>query len=120
MFNVFLPHEDGSMTVRTGDIGRFRPDGVLEYLGRKDDMVKVAGGNRVDLKEVEGALLRLAGWLTPRWLRCHTPRGENRLRAFVVLTPARPPKSGGPAQRALGRSPALCHPRHHRPHPQAA
>ena len=73
---VFFPHEDGSMTVRTGDIGRFRPDGVLEHLGRKDDMVKVAGGNRVDLKEVEGALLRLDGVADAAAAAVKTPRGK--------------------------------------------
>ncbi len=75
------------MTVRTGDIGRFGPDGVLEYLGRKDDMVKVGGGNRVDLKEVEGALLRLDGVSDVAVAAVTTPRGETRLRAFVVPTP---------------------------------
>jgi amino acid adenylation domain-containing protein/non-ribosomal peptide synthase protein (TIGR01720 family) len=40
---------------RTGDRGRWRPDGTLEYLGRADGQVKV-GGVRVELAEVEAAL----------------------------------------------------------------
>jgi acyl-CoA synthetase (AMP-forming)/AMP-acid ligase II/acyl carrier protein len=84
---VFFPHDDGSMTVRTGDMGRFGADGILEYLGRKDDMVKVAGANRVDLNEVEGALLRLEGVTDAAVATVQTPRGETRLRAFVVPTP---------------------------------
>jgi thioesterase domain-containing protein/acyl carrier protein len=40
---------------RTGDIGRLRPDGEIEYLGRRDRMIKVRGF-RVELGEVEAAL----------------------------------------------------------------
>ncbi|GAB3974195.1 hypothetical protein GCM10029978_055190 [Actinoallomurus acanthiterrae] len=40
---------------RTGDFGRLLPDGVLEFLGRKDHQVKV-GGVRVELEEVEAVL----------------------------------------------------------------
>jgi acyl-coenzyme A synthetase/AMP-(fatty) acid ligase/thioesterase domain-containing protein/acyl carrier protein len=39
----------------TGDWGRFLPDGSLQYVGRKDDMVKVRG-HRLELGEVEAAL----------------------------------------------------------------
>jgi len=40
---------------RTGDMGRLRSDGEIEYLGRRDRMVKVRGF-RVELGEVESAL----------------------------------------------------------------
>jgi len=40
---------------RTGDLARRRPDGVLEYLGRADHMVKVRG-NRIELGEIEAAI----------------------------------------------------------------
>lgn len=48
---------DGSRWYRTGDIGRCRDDGVLFYVGREDQQVKV-GGYRVEIGEVEAVLNR--------------------------------------------------------------
>nr|AIA83522.1 AMP-binding [uncultured bacterium] len=41
---------------KTGDVGRYLPDGNIEVLGRLDNQVKV-NGVRVELGEVEGAIL---------------------------------------------------------------
>ncbi|KAE9395076.1 nonribosomal peptide synthetase 12 [Gymnopus androsaceus JB14] len=46
---------DGSLMFNTGDLGRWRPDGTLEHLGRRDDQVKVKGF-RVELDGVAAAL----------------------------------------------------------------
>jgi amino acid adenylation domain-containing protein len=45
---------------RTGDYGRWRPDGVLEFLGRRDEQIKVRGF-RVELGEIENTMLRVDG-----------------------------------------------------------
>jgi non-ribosomal peptide synthetase-like protein len=55
----FVPdptRSDGGRIYRTGDLGRYLPDGEIEYLGRADAEVKVRG-HRVDLQEIESVLL---------------------------------------------------------------
>ncbi|MCC2442991.1 non-ribosomal peptide synthetase [Bacillus cereus] len=53
---AFTKHpETGERLYCTGDLGLLRPDGIIEYLGRKDDQVQVRG-YRVELKEVERAV----------------------------------------------------------------
>jgi len=47
-------------TFLSGDLGRFRPDGMLEFHGREDFMVKVRG-YRVELVSIEAELLACDG-----------------------------------------------------------
>lgn len=47
--------DNGSIMFNTGDLGRWRPDGQLDHLGRIDDQVKVKGF-RVELDGVAAAM----------------------------------------------------------------
>ncbi|WP_139140492.1 non-ribosomal peptide synthetase [Streptomyces thermolilacinus] len=52
----FLTHPvTGERLYRTGDRARYRPGGILEFLGREDAQVKV-GGHRIELGEIEARL----------------------------------------------------------------
>ena len=45
---------------KTGDLGRFREDGVLEFHGRKDRQIKHMG-HRIELGEIEGTAAQIPG-----------------------------------------------------------
>ncbi len=71
----------------TGDLGRQRPDGCFEHLGRKDDQVKIRG-NRVELAEVEMALLDVPGVAAAAMTDHERQPGERVLVAYLTPTPA--------------------------------
>jgi amino acid adenylation domain-containing protein len=54
------PHHQGQRLCRSGDYGRWQPEGKLEFLGRRDNQVKIRGF-RIEIGEIENALLRVAG-----------------------------------------------------------
>ncbi|WP_280316881.1 non-ribosomal peptide synthetase [Nocardia wallacei] len=77
----------GGRMYRTGDLVRRRPDGLLTYLGRADDQVKVRG-YRIEIGEVETALRTLPGVAAAAVTV--TRRGDGAsLIGFVVCAPGR-------------------------------
>ncbi|XP_057857907.2 long chain acyl-CoA synthetase 9, chloroplastic isoform X1 [Cryptomeria japonica] len=53
---VYKLDENGTRWFYTGDIGKFHPDGCLEIIDRKKDIVKLQHGEYVSLGKVEAAL----------------------------------------------------------------
>jgi amino acid adenylation domain-containing protein len=87
---TFLPDPDKGQEriYLMGDLGRLGQDGCLEYLGRKDDLVKIRG-QRVEVAEVETALLELDVTREAVVMAREGPRGDPCLVAYIV--PARDP-----------------------------
>ena len=54
------PHREGQRLCRSGDYGRWQPEGKLEFLGRRDNQVKIRGF-RIEIGEIENTLLRVPG-----------------------------------------------------------
>jgi amino acid adenylation domain-containing protein len=54
------PHRPGQRLYRSGDYGRWLPEGKLEFLGRRDSQVKISGF-RIEIGEIENRLLRVPG-----------------------------------------------------------
>lgn len=76
------PHT-GERLYRTGDWGRYLPNGDIEFLGREDTQVKILG-HRIELGEIEAALLEHDDLRAAVVCAVGDPRGHRRLLAFVV------------------------------------
>jgi amino acid adenylation domain-containing protein/non-ribosomal peptide synthase protein (TIGR01720 family) len=75
--------EAGSRLYKTGDLGRWLPDGNIEYLGRADDQVKIRG-YRIELGEI-GSLLNQSGLVKQGVvLAKEDSSGNKRLVGYVV------------------------------------
>ncbi|WP_069161470.1 non-ribosomal peptide synthetase [Nocardia altamirensis] len=79
----FVAGHGGVVRYATGDLVRWRADGVLDYLGRADQQVKIRG-NRVEPGEVDAALATVPGVHGSATVAVTDATGAIALRAFVV------------------------------------
>ncbi|MGK9269330.1 amino acid adenylation domain-containing protein [Bacillus inaquosorum] len=77
------PFLEGERLYRTGDAGRFLPDGTIEYIGRFDDQVKIRG-YRIELKEIETVLRQAPGVKEAAVLARDVSAEEKELVAYIV------------------------------------
>ncbi|PSL45672.1 non-ribosomal peptide synthase protein (TIGR01720 family)/amino acid adenylation domain-containing protein/thioester reductase-like protein [Chitinophaga niastensis] len=81
----FFSKTPGSRLYKTGDIGRWLPDGNIEYLGRIDDQVKIRG-YRIELGEVAHVLQTCEGVKQAIVIAWSDERGNKRLVGYVTGT----------------------------------
>ncbi|HEY4326480.1 MAG TPA: amino acid adenylation domain-containing protein [Mucilaginibacter sp.] len=75
--------EAGARLYKTGDLGRWLPDGNIEYLGRMDDQVKIRG-YRIELGEIESVLNQNGRVQQGVVLAKEDTSGNKRLVAYVA------------------------------------
>ena len=68
---------------KTGDYGRWQPDGNIDYIGRIDEQVKI-NGYRIELLEIESVLLQSHLVKQAVLLSRKVNSGNNTLVAYVV------------------------------------
>ncbi|HSN97447.1 MAG TPA: non-ribosomal peptide synthetase, partial [Candidatus Nanopelagicales bacterium] len=99
-----LPEVPGVRLYRTGDRGRFLPDGSIDFLGRTDRQVKIRGF-RIEPGEVEIALRDHPDVRDATVQVREGAAGDRRLIAYVV-----PRSEPGPGSDALRRALRSCLP----------
>ncbi len=68
---------------KSGDLARWRADGIMEYLGRGDDQVKIRG-YRIELGEIEAAVAALPSVRSCAVAAREDEPGKKRLVAYMV------------------------------------
>jgi acyl-coenzyme A synthetase/AMP-(fatty) acid ligase len=88
-----------------GDLMRRRPDGLFEYVGRKDRKVKVRG-QWADLGEVEAALRNVDGVADVVVISRSVDTEGERLAAFIVMAAGVAPPAASVFRHAVAQETA--------------
>src|SRR5205807_8039853 len=92
----FIPHPftdvPGARLYKTGDLGRFLPDGQIDLIGRLDHQVKLRGA-RVELGEIEAVLSEHEAVRETLVLARDDATGEKSLVAYVIADRECPPST---------------------------
>jgi acyl carrier protein len=95
---VHNPFHPGTRLYKTGDLGRYLPDGRIQFLGRIDHQVKIRG-YRIELGEIETQLRKLGNVRQAVVIASEDRFGDKRLVAYIA--PQKQPAPAAPEIRAL-------------------
>ncbi|MDF2086158.1 non-ribosomal peptide synthetase [Bacillus pseudomycoides] len=80
---IFHPQISDYPLYKTGDLGRFSPDGNIVFLGREDDQVKIRG-YRIELQEIETVLLEFTSIREVVVMSKGNRQGEKQIIAYII------------------------------------
>ena len=85
--------DKGARIYKTGDLCRFRSNGVAEYISRNDNQVKIRGF-RIEVGDIEAALCRHSN-IKLAVVSAHTDKnGDKYLAAYIVTSDTQPLSTG--------------------------
>ncbi|MCW7542144.1 AMP-binding protein, partial [Aquabacterium sp. A7-Y] len=90
----------GARLYKTGDLGRWRPDGRIDFLGRNDQQLKLRGF-RIEPGEIEARLMQRPGVREAVVLAREDLPGEARLVAYLTSQPGSTPADAETLRTAL-------------------
>ncbi|ASS75346.1 hypothetical protein CIG75_10315 [Tumebacillus algifaecis] len=82
----FISGQPNARLYKTGDLVRFRPDGLLEFLGRIDNQVKIRGF-RIEIGEIESVLSNHESIEEAVVIAREDTPGDKRLAAYLIAKP---------------------------------
>jgi amino acid adenylation domain-containing protein len=88
----FIPHPFSDLKTylyKTGDLGRYLPDGNIEYVGRTDYQVKIRG-YRIEIGEIENVLSTHPQVREAVVIACSEQLTEKQLIAYITYTSEKP------------------------------
>jgi amino acid adenylation domain-containing protein len=79
----FVTFGGGERAYKTGDLAQFNENGDLVYVGRMDDQISIYG-NRIEIGEIENAILEFKGIIETALIVKQNKAGRNMLIAFYT------------------------------------
>ncbi|MEH2171962.1 non-ribosomal peptide synthetase [Nostoc sp.] len=79
----YFSRQPGARLYKTGDLGRYLPDGTIEFLGRSDNQVKIRGF-RIELAEIEAILTQYSQIREAVVIAQENDNRDKRLIAYLV------------------------------------
>ena len=81
--NAFIDHKKLGRLYKTGDYGKLHREGYIEFLGRKDQQVKI-NGHRIELGEIENQINNYKDVVSSVVVNREDEQGKKYLCAYIV------------------------------------